>query len=102
MFIKKIVCLLFISTIILIGCLPANNSIDSLFCQAAQAHLTILCQQNPQTNAYCCQVVKPTLQGKTFQTFCQETESHNIFLNAKCLSTITSCNQIDVCTGTTK
>lgn len=40
-----------------------------------------------------------TKKGKTFTQFCEETQKNGVFLNPKCLSTITECNKMKSCTN---
>lgn len=40
-----------------------------------------------------------TKKGKSFSQVCEETQEAGVFMNPRCLSTITSCDQVDVCTG---
>ena len=91
--------LMILSGFIFINCGPLNSTMpphatpavqDTEFCAAADAHLVSLsCVSNPYTK-----------RGKTFTQFCQETQAAGIYLNPKCLSTVTSCDQINQCTGT--
>lgn len=68
--------------------------VASNYCAAAETHLKTL---------GCISITAPyTLKGKNFTEFCQETQSNGIDLGPQCLSTITSCNQMDSCAGTTK
>lgn len=91
-------------SILIISCANITPPIptDIMYCGSAEIHLHDLCARDPINNQYCCQVVAPTKLGKSFTTFCNETEANNISLHAQCLSTITTCNQIDICEGTTK
>jgi DNA transposition AAA+ family ATPase len=41
-----------------------------------------------------------TKKGKSFTQFCQEKQAQGISIEPKCLSTIVSCDQMDVCTHT--
>lgn len=70
---------------------PAPAHLNDIgYCDAAEANLKALgCI--PQ-GAY-------TDKGKSFTVFCQETETNGVSLNARCLSTITSCAQENSCTG---
>lgn len=83
---------------------PAPTPIlaDIEFCAPAETRLHDLCLANPVENSYCCQVVAPTKKGKTFTQFCQESQNEGVTQNPKCISTIISCDKIDVCTGTKK
>lgn len=74
---------------------PVVTDTDS--CKSAEQNLTNLCKANA-ANSYCCATVSPTKKGKLFTQVCQEKQAEGVFLNPKCLSTITSCDQIDSCT----
>jgi hypothetical protein len=64
-----------------------NNNIE--YCKIAQLHLEKL---------GCIAKDKPyTKKGKYFGEFCQETISNGIDLSPKCISEITSCDQINPC-----
>ncbi len=75
---------------------PVEN--DSQYCEPAEQHLSQLCSEG-SANLLCCQVVRPLKNGKTFQQFCREKEFNGIGLNAKCMSQVMNCNDIDACTG---
>jgi hypothetical protein len=77
------------------GLQPITSDIQ--YCNAAEQNLQKLCNADGVKNAYCCEVVKPTKKNKSFTQFCQETANNGISTHSKCLSTITSCNQIDTC-----
>lgn len=85
---------LLIIPIFLFGCRTTQSIIkdfdkDIKFCSLAEKNLQKLeCAEG-----------KPTKKGKTFEEFCKETEENKIFLNAECLSTITSCQEVNQCTG---
>lgn len=93
--------LLFILSLSCNGC-PPDPSVpphptptvqDTDKCGAAEVNLKKL---------KCIPVDKPyTKKGKSFTQFCEETQAAGIFLNPKCLSEITACDQMDHCTGTT-
>jgi hypothetical protein len=78
---------------------PTPIPADTDKCQAAEDHLTQMCNANKETNGYCCAVVAPTKKGKSFTQFCQDKQNTGIALNPKCLSEIKSCGEIDSCTG---
>jgi hypothetical protein len=90
-------------------CAPINNSptpphptpvvIDTDQCGAAETNLHSLCNADPVKNSYCCQVVAPTKKGKSYTQFCQDKQLQGVFLNPKCVSSVTSCEQIDACTN---
>ncbi len=40
--------------------------------------------------------------GLSFTTFCENLQNEGVFINPSCLADITSCSQMDVCTGTVK
>lgn len=62
---------------------------DIKFCSLAEKNLQKLN----------CVEAQLTKKGKTFEQFCKETEENKIFLNAECLSIITSCEEVNNCTG---
>lgn len=63
---------------------------DSDFCEPAEINLKKLG----------CEEGNPTKKGLTFTEFCLKTQNGGgIYLNPKCLSTITSCSKVDECTG---
>lgn len=104
---KKIIFSLIFATALIDGCPsqpvqphPTPEVADTALCPNADEHLTQLCQADPVKNKYCCQVVAPTKKGKNFTQFCIEKQNEGLFLNPRCLSTVTSCDQIDVCTKT--
>jgi hypothetical protein len=45
-------------------------------------------------------VVEPTKRGERFGDVCRELHAAGIFVNPRCLSTIASCSDVDVCTKT--
>lgn len=71
---------------------PTPIVVDSDYCLLAQENLQKLK----------CPEGMPLPNGDTFKTFCESTQNAGIFINPRCLSTITTCLQIDKCTGTTK
>lgn len=78
---------------------PTPIVTDTEMCKPAQLHLEELCAQESKVNAYCCRVVKPTLKGKTYTQFCEEKQSQGVFLNPRCVSNVSTCDQIDACTN---
>lgn len=68
---------------------PTPIVTDTEQCDLAQINLLRL--RCPEGN--------PTKKGKTFSDFCKETQNNGIFLNPKCLATLTDCSQIDSCTN---
>lgn len=77
---------------------PTIIPIDTEKCPDAEQHLQSLCSQDSSKNAYCCEIVKPTSQNKSFTQFCQETQNAGIFLNPACLANVSACSEIDTCT----
>lgn len=69
---------------------PAIEVHDSEYCPAAQTNLIKLgCID--KSGIY-------TKKGKSFDQFCEETQNiGEVFINPKCLSEITSCDQIPSC-----
>lgn len=64
--------------------------VDTDLCELAGVHLESLsCVTNPYTK-----------RGKRFGLFCQEVQGSGIYLNPRCLSTITSCSEVPRCTST--
>jgi len=78
---------------------PTPEVKDTAECPNAQEHLESLCNQDKIKNSYCCKVVAPTKKGKNFTQLCIEEQNKGVFFNPKCLSSINSCDQIDVCTS---
>lgn len=65
----------------------ASIAVDPDFCELAQNNLLKLhCPQG-----------EPTKRGTPFAEVCKQVQSQGIGLNAKCLSSITSCLDIDKC-----
>ena len=101
---KFILCFIFFN--IIAGCNQGatiahpNPSVidDTDKCVDADQHLAQLCAVDSEKNSYCCATESPTKKGKTFTQFCIEKQNEGVWLNPTCLSTITSCDQIDVCT----
>lgn len=90
---------------VIVGCPPAPVPphptpvvTDTFLCPDADTHMAALCQADPVKNAYCCQVDALTKKGKNYTQFCIEKQNQGIFLNPRCVSQVTSCEQIDVCT----
>ncbi len=69
---------------------PTPVVTDTEFCDAAEANLIKLG----------CPEGKPTKRGERFGDVCRELHSEGIFVNPRCLSTLTSCAGVDVCTRT--
>lgn len=46
-----------------------------------------------------CKEGKPTKKGLSFYDLCIDLESKGMYINAKCISQIDSCEKIDYCTG---
>lgn len=67
---------------------PTPIVTDSDYCDKAEANLVRL--NCPEGN--------PTKKGKSFSDLCFELQQKGVFLNPKCLSTVTSCDQVDYCT----
>ena len=100
---KKYILLALSLSFIMSACPGQNNPvpvIDNGSCQLAETHLHSLCNADTINNKHCCDIVKPTLKGKSFSQFCTETGTNGIDIHADCLSKITSCNQIDACSQT--
>jgi hypothetical protein len=88
---KKSFIAVLVLAFILVACpkgpVPIITNIE--YCQPAEIHLKEL---------GCIPIDKPyTVKGKQFNEFCQETMQNGINLNPKCLSTITSCTQMNAC-----
>lgn len=77
---------------------PTPIVTDTDQCAPAEQHLHDLCSADPGKNNYCCRVVAPTKKGKSYTQFCQEKQNEGVFLNPKCIESVTSCDQIDACT----
>ena len=71
---------------------------DTEWCHAAEVNLQQL-ECIPDDQPY-------TKKGLSFTQFCEQKHKDGVFLNPKCLATEvtekTTCNYVDVCTGTTK
>ena len=67
---------------------PTPVVTDTEYCDLAQTHLLQLK----------CEEGNPTKKGKSFSIVCRETQTNGIFINPKCLSQITSCDQVNTCT----
>lgn len=92
----------------LVSCDPYNPKIvytapgqqpDSEYCGAAEEHMQTLCKLDEKKNSYCCEVVKPTKKGKSYKQFCEEKQTQNVFLNPKCVASVSVCEAIDDCTN---
>lgn len=70
--------------------MPTPVVVDTEYCDAAEANLIKLN----------CPEGQPTKRGERFGDVCRELHSEGIFVNPRCLSTITSCTSVDVCTRT--
>lgn len=77
---------------------PKPIVVKNATCESVYKNLYNLCQADSVKNAFCCETIEPTKTGVTFQNFCKEVMSEGVDLNLSCLSTITSCGQINVCT----
>lgn len=91
---------------ILIGCpqnpvtpKPTPIVVDTEMCDTADKHLAQLCLADSEKNKYCCMIGSPTKKGKTYTQFCIEKQNQGVWLNPRCVSQITSCEQIDNCTN---
>jgi hypothetical protein len=63
---------------------------DTELCEAAEVRLLKLK----------CEEGQPTKKGTRFKDVCEDVQKNGgVFLNPRCLSNITDCNQIDICTG---
>lgn len=69
---------------------PTPVVIDTEFCNAAEVNL----------NKLGCPEGRPTKRGVLFRDLCVELHKNGIFVNPKCLATISSCTQVDFCTRT--
>jgi nitrous oxide reductase accessory protein NosL len=70
---------------------PTPVVVDTDQCAAAEANLKA---------QHCIPVDQPyTKKGKSFTQFCQDKQAQGIFLNPACLAKVTSCDQVDACTG---
>lgn len=78
---------------------PTPIVTDTSLCSSAEQHLQQMCDADKSANNYCCLVVAPTKKGKSYAQFCQDKQNEGVFLNPKCVSTVTSCDQIDACTN---
>lgn len=109
---KKNILISFLFLIVLVPACPNPDNLNppqppkptpvptgSEYCKLADMHLYDMCQADSNKNKYCCEVGAKTKKGKTYTEFCIEKQNQGVFLNPKCLSTITSCNQIDACTN---
>lgn len=65
------------------------------FCAAAQSHLEQMCYADPVKNKECCDIVRVTPKQRTFEQVCHTIQQGGIFVNAQCISTVTSCAQVD-------
>lgn len=102
---KNILSIIFISGLA-VSCMQNSEQVlprpiagDSNMCPTADKHLSMLCEQDPIKNKYCCEVDSPTKKGKSFTQFCVEKQHQGVSLNPGCLSQIVSCQQIDICTN---
>lgn len=68
---------------------PTPIPVDVDMCDAAEAHLI----------AIGCPEGQPTKRGTKFSDVCRELSAAGIFPNPRCLSTVKSCAEVDVCTG---
>ena len=69
---------------------PTPVVTDTQFCDAAEANLIKLG----------CSEGKPTKRGTRFAGVCRDLHDNGIFVNPRCLSTISTCSAVDVCTRT--
>lgn len=81
-----------------VGPHPTPVVTDTNMCVPAEEHLQELCKADPVKNSYCCKVAAPTKKGKTFTQFCIEKQNQGVFLNPRCLASVTSCDKINACT----
>lgn len=61
---------------------------DTELCPLAEKHLKLL---------YCIPLNKSFQNGETFTQFCEESQLRKIFLNPRCLSLISSCDEVKTC-----
>lgn len=69
---------------------PTPVVTDTQFCDAAEANLIKLG----------CPEGKPTKRGTRFGDVCRDLHENGIFVNPRCLATISTCSAVDVCTRT--
>lgn len=69
---------------------PTPVVTDTQFCDAAEANLIKLG----------CPEGKPTKRGTRFGDVCRDLHENGIFVNPRCLATISTCSAVDVCTKT--
>lgn len=77
---------------------PTPVVTDTSLCPVADTNLANLCKADSVKNAYCCQVDAVTKKGKSFSQVCTEKQGEGVYFNPRCISTVTSCDQIDTCT----
>jgi nitrous oxide reductase accessory protein NosL len=97
---RKLALFLAVLVTLFVACTPKQDTIppprptpvvtDTEFCDAAEANLIKLG----------CPEGKPTKRGKRFGDVCRELHENGIFVNPRCLATISLCASVDVCTGT--
>jgi hypothetical protein len=73
-----------------VGPHPTPVVVDTDLCDVAEANL----------KALHCPEGEPTKRGERFGDVCRELHAAGIFVNPRCLSTIASCSDVDVCTKT--
>lgn len=102
---KKYIFSVIFSTALVINCgsttvqsHPTPVVTDTAMCVTADQHLASLCSADSSKNAYCCLVDALTKKGKNYTQFCIEKQNEGVFLNPRCISQVTSCDQIDACT----
>lgn len=61
---------------------------DTELCPLAEKHLKLL---------YCIPLNKPFQNDETFTQFCEESQLRKIFLNPRCLTLISSCEEVQTC-----
>lgn len=100
---KKILLVMLSSIITLNACSGCNEKeyvppkptpvvTDTEYCKPAEQHLKEL-KCIPSDKPY-------TKKGLSFEQFCHQTQDNGIYLNPRCLANISSCEEIDYCTGT--
>lgn len=99
--IKKLALLAFVALTACEGCPPSQTTTDPVqprptpvptdteYCDLAEVHLIMLH----------CSEGNPTTRGKRFADVCRELQAAGIAVNPKCLANVTSCAEVDVCTG---
>jgi hypothetical protein len=91
----KVLCLLTMSSIS-VTCNQSPHApapTDSAFCNAAQAQLLTLQCKDSEGNL----LGGPNTLGKSYADRCREAEANGVPQAPKCISTVTSCDQVNPC-----